>query len=279
MILITGATGTIGRRLVPLLDARGVDYKAMSRDPRRVPHGVRGDYDDPESLRLALDGVDTVFLLTAPGFAARHDLAVLDAGKQLRKVVKVSAIGTGEPGYETTSAWHLPGERALAASDLVWTVLRPSSFATNSLAWLPQIEAGEPVPSLYGDGQSGVVDPKDIAEVALAALLTDEHDKQTYTLTGSELLSVPQQVEILGKVLGKSLRTVDVPRAQARENLLSQGIPEADADAVLDSFERMRNGGNAVVTGDVERVLRRSPTTFDQWAQQDEHLKMLAARP
>ncbi|ALG14792.1 NAD(P)H-binding protein [Kibdelosporangium phytohabitans] len=278
MILVTGASGTIGSRLVRLLDAQGVGYKAMSRDPQRVPNGVQGDYDDPESLKRALDGVDTVFLLTAPGFAAKHDLAVLGAGAQLRKVVKVSAIKTGEPDFEVTGAWHLPGEQALATSGLEWTVLRPSSFTTNSLAWVPRIEAGEPIPSPYGNGQSGVVDPADIAEVALAALLTDEHDKQTYTLTGPELLSVPQQVAILGKLLGRPLRTVDVSREQSKKNLLAQGIPEADTGPVLDSFELMRNGGNAVVTDDVSRVLRRSPTTFEQWAQNDEHLKTLAAK-
>lgn len=278
MILVTGATGTIGSLLLPLLDAKGVDYKAMSRDPRRVRNGVHGDFDDPESLERALDGVDTVFLLTAPGFAAQHDLAVLKAGKDLRKAVKISAIKTGEPGFELTSAWHLPGEQALAASDLEWTVLRPTSFATNSLAWLPQIEAGEPVPSPYGDGANGVVDPLDIAEVAAEALLTDEHDRQTYTLTGPELLSVPQQVAILGEVLGKSLRTTEVTRAQSRENLLAQGVPAEAVESVLDSFDLVRDGGNAVVTDDVRRVLRRSPTTFRQWAQGHAHLKTLAAK-
>nr|WP_042182204.1 SDR family oxidoreductase [Kibdelosporangium sp. MJ126-NF4] len=278
MILVTGATGTIGSQLVPLLDARGVDYKAMSRDPQRVRNGVKGDYDDPDSLRHALDGVDTVFLLTAPGLAAQHDLAVLDAGKDLRKVVKLSAIGTGDPAAGVTSTWHLPGEQALVESDLKWTVLRPTTFTTNSLAWLPQIEADEPIPSLYGDGQSGPVDPRDIAEVAVEALLTDEHDKQTYTLTGPELLSVPQQVAILSEVLGKPLRAVAVSRAQARENLLAQGVPAEGVDSVLDSFDFMRRGGNAIVTGDMERVLRRSPTTFKQWAQGHEHLKTLAAR-
>lgn len=272
MILVTGATGTIGRHLLPLLAARGAEFRAMSRTS-----GFRADFEDTGSLKKALDGVDTVFLLSAPGdTVAKHDLALLEVATNVRKVVKISAIHTGEPGFELTSAWHLPGEQALQSSDLMWTVLRPTAFASNSLAWLPQIEAGEPIPSFYGDGANGVVDPRDIAAVAVEALLTDDHDKQTYTLTGPELLSTAQQVGIIGEILGTPTKTVDVPADEARAMLLAQGMPDGAVEFMLKGFEIVRNGGNAVVTDHVQRVLGRPPATFTQWAQAT--LKTLAAR-
>jgi uncharacterized protein YbjT (DUF2867 family) len=277
MILVTGATGTIGRHLVALLAARGARFRAMSRTS-----GFQADFEDTESLKRALDGVDTVFLLSAPGdTVAKHDLALLELAQlevatHVRKVVKISAIHTGEPGFELTSAWHLPGEQALRSSDLMWTVLRPSAFASNALAWLPRIEAGEPIPSFYGDGVNGVVDPRDIAAVAAEALLSDDHDKQTYTLTGPELLSTAQQVETIGEILGKPVTTVDVPADEARAMFLAQGMPADSVDFMLKGFEIVRNGGNAVVTDHVERVLGRPPATFTQWAQAT--LKTLAAR-
>ncbi|MCE7009682.1 SDR family oxidoreductase [Kibdelosporangium philippinense] len=262
MILVTGATGTIGRHLVPLLIDSGAAVREMSRR-----QGF--DFEDTESLTRALDGVDTVFLLSPPGdTVAKYDLALLEQAKNVHKVVKISAIHTGEPGFELTSAWHLPGEQALRSSDLMWTILRPTAFASNALAWLPQIEAGEPIPSFYGDGKNGVVNPRDIAAVAAQALLTDDHDKQTYTLTGPELLNTTQQVEILSDVLGKPLQTVDVSPDQARAGMLAQGMPSESVEFMLKGFEIVRNGGNAVVTDHVERVLGRSPATFRTWAQE-----------
>ncbi|RSM59665.1 SDR family NAD(P)-dependent oxidoreductase [Kibdelosporangium aridum] len=260
MILVTGATGTIGSHLVPLLAESGADVRAMSRR-----QGF--DFEDAESLKRAVDGVDTVFLLSAPGKTAEHDLALLEVAQHVRKVVKISAIHTGEPGFELTSSWHLPGEQALRSSDLMWTILRPTTFASNALAWLPQIQAGEPVPSYYGDGTNGVVDPRDIAAVAAKALLTDDHDNQTYTLTGPELLSTAQQVDILSEVLGKPLTTMDISPEQARTSMLAQGMSPDSVDFMLKGFEIVRNGGNAVVTDHVEHVLGRPPATFRNWAQ------------
>lgn len=271
MILVTGATGTIGSHLVPLLADSGAEVRAMSRR-----QGFHADFEDADSLKRAVDGVDTVFLLSAPGKTAEHDLALLDVAQHVRKVVKISAIHTGTPGFELTSSWHLPGEEALRSSGLMWTILRPTTFASNALAWLPQIEAGEPIPSYCGDGTNGVVDPRDIAAVAAKALLTDDHDKQTYTLTGPQLLSTPQQVEILNEVLGTTLTTIDISPDQARTSMLAQGMSPESVDFMLKGFEIVRNGGNAVVTDHVERVLGRPPATFKNWAQ--DTLNTLAAK-
>jgi uncharacterized protein YbjT (DUF2867 family) len=278
MILVTGATGTIGRTVLRLLADRDVPVRAMSRTPERVPAGfdvVHGDFEDPDSLRQAAKGVDAVFLLSAPGATIpRYDLALLQVAGDVGKVVKISALKTGDFGFKATSAWHLPGEQAIQDSDRKWAILRPSVFASNSLAWVPQIKAGEPIPTYFGDGGAGVVDPRDIAAVAVEALLTDAHDKQIYTLTGSESLTVADQAAQLGELLGKSLRVVDVPADQIRAAMLAQGMDSDTADLAVEGYETIRNGGAAFVTDDVARVLGRAPRTFKQWAQ--DHLELFA---
>jgi uncharacterized protein YbjT (DUF2867 family) len=271
MILVTGATGTTGRLVLEELVRREIPVRAMSRTPDRLPAGVnsvRGDYEDPGSLRRAVDGVQAVFLLSAPGpWIPGHDLAMLDAAKDVRRIVKISAMRTGDKGFETTSGWHLPGEQALQDSDREWTVLRPSVFASNSLAWLPQIQAGQPIPVYYGDGGAGVVDPRDIAAVAVEALISEAHNKQVYTLTGSEVLSVPDQVAQLGEVLGKSLRTTEPSADQIRAEMLGYGIGSDAIDLALAGYEVVRNGAAAFVTDDVANVIGRPPRTFREWAE------------
>ncbi|MEQ0558361.1 NAD(P)H-binding protein [Amycolatopsis sp. NEAU-NG30] len=271
MILVTGATGTVGREVLRLLAGRGVPLRAMTRDVARLPSHeakvevVRADFEAPETLRAAVDGVDAVFLLTAPGsWVPGHDLAMIDAARAagVRKVVKLSAVGGGSG----PAGWHAPGEEALAAGGLAWTALRPSSFASNTLRWAAAIRAGEPVPNLTGTGTQGVVDPRDVAEVAVAALLGAEHDGTVLTLTGPGLVSVPDQAAQLSEILGLPISTVDVPLETAREQLLAAGLDPSVADVAVQGSRLVREGGNAVVTGDVQRVLGRPPRSFRTWA-------------
>ncbi|GAA3870366.1 butenolide phosphate reductase ScbC [Saccharothrix violaceirubra] len=270
MILITGATGTVGREVLRLLAGRGVPLRAMTRDPARLSSTgavVRADFGAPDTLRDAVVGVDSVFLVTAPGARVpEHDLAMIDAARAggVRKVVKLSAVG----GRGTDPArWHAPGERALAESGLAWTALRPSSFASNALRWADTIRAGGPVPNLTGTGAQGVVDPRDVAEVAVAALLGDGHDGTTPTLTGPDLIGVPDQVGHLSEVLGRRIATVDVPPDVARERMLADGLDRTLVDVAVHGAELVRAGGNAFVTDDVHRILGRPARSFRTWAR------------
>ncbi|MEV5612371.1 SDR family oxidoreductase [Streptomyces sp. NPDC052225] len=276
MILITGATGTIGTEVVRLLAARGVPHRAMTRDPARAAFGpgtdvVRGDYDDPASLTAALTGVDAVFLVNTPGTAAPgvHDRALLAAAEAagVRRVVKLSAIGTGDPRTGSFSGWHVPGEQALRDGPLEWTVLRPTMFASNFLWWASHIKESRPVPDQYGGGRQSVIDPVDIAAVAVEALLGDGHHGRTYTLTGPEPLSVPEMTAIVGKVLGRELDARELTRAESREFLVASGIPDEFADGVMEGLDFVRAGGNTTLTDDVEQILGRPPRTFEDWTR------------
>ncbi|MFE3051689.1 SDR family oxidoreductase [Nocardia sp. NPDC059239] len=275
MIVITGATGTIGSEVVRQLAARGVKVRAVTRNPEstQFPDGVevvRGDYGDTASMAAAFDGAESAFLVGQLGpeyveLDKRLAETARDAG--VRRLVKLSAIGTGDPAVGVISTWHVPGEQAVRDSGRAWTILRPSSFASNTLRWADMVRAGKPVPNTAGAGAQGVVDPRDVAAVAVEALLSDAHSGQVYTLTGPETLTVRDQAAILATELGRPVEVADLPLDIARGYMLDSGLSEEFADASMVAQGFVRDGGNAVVTGDLEQVLGRAPRTYAEWVR------------
>lgn len=291
MILITGATGTIGGEVVRQLAATGERVRAMARDPSRadVPAGVevvQANFDDASSLEHAVDGARAVFLATAGPAIPRHDTAMLSAAAAagVAKIVKLSAIGTtvaGEPDGPDgripvkIGIFHRPGEEAIRASGAAWTVLRPSEYASNTLRWAQAIRAGTPVANMTGSGAQGVVDPRDVAAVAAAALTSPAWDGRVLTLTGPEALSVPDQARLLSQALGRPVDTTDVPLEVARRQMLDSGMDPAFVQVAIDGRAFIAAGRNATVTDHVERVLGRPPRTFAAWAA--DHLNAFTA--
>jgi len=291
MILITGATGNIGGEVVRQLAATGERVRAMARDPFRadVPDGaevVRADFDDVSSLEHAVAGARAVFLATAGPDIPRHDTAMLAAAAaaDVAKVVKLSAIGTtvaGEPNGPDgqipvkIGTLHRPGEEAIRASGAAWTVLRPSEYASNTLRWAQAIRAGAPVPNMTGSGAQGVVDPRDVAAVAAAVLISPAGDGRVLTLTGPEALSVPDEARLLSLALGRPVETTDVPLDVARRQMLDSGMDPAFVQVAIEGRAFIAAGRNATVTDHVERVLGRPPRTFATWAA--DHLKAFIA--
>lgn len=277
MVLITGATGTIGSNILRILASRGEPVRAMTRDPRRIlaSHScvdiAQADFNDPPSLVSAVRGVDAIFLMSAPASpTARHELAMLEAARAggVSRIVKLSAIGTGETiDGMTLGPWHLQSEQALRAAGFDWTVLRPSVFASNVLWWADAIPSGRPISNMTGAGTQGVVDPRDVAGVAVESLLTPMHAGRTYTLTGPDLLSVPDQATVLTEVLGFPVRSRDMPLDEARAQMLASGMDGSVVDAIVTGLAWARAGHNAVVTDDVEHVLGRPPASFETWCR------------
>ncbi|MFI9720435.1 NAD(P)H-binding protein [Streptomyces sp. NPDC052396] len=272
MILITGATGTIGSEVVRQLAAAGEPVRAMTRNPSGAsfPDGVEvvaGDFEDGASLERAVRGATAVFALSGAGPAIPgHDRALIGAATAagVRRVVKLSSIGMkgAEPPF-----WHEAGEQAARESGLGWTFLRPSAFASNALAWAAAIRAGEPVPDRYGAGRMGVVDPRDIAAVAVRALTSDEHQGRAYTLTGPELLSAADQAAVLSEELGRTVTTAEMPLETIREQMLGFHSDAGFAEQIMEGIREVREGRNAVLTEDVARVLGRPATGFAQWVR------------
>jgi len=276
MILITGATGTIGRAVLARMARTNEPIRALSRDTARIPvttgvQAVQGDFADAASLERAVAGVRAVFLLTPGGPAsAPADRAVVAASQRsgVVKVVKLSSIGAGA-AFTAGADWHAEGEDAVRASGLAWTLLRPSAYASNALRWAPAIRTGQPIPNLTGVAEQGIIDPRDIAEIAVRALTTDEHDGKTYTLTGPELLSTADQAKQLGEVLGRTITTVEVSLDVAHQQMLDSGMDTDIAEAAIRGLATIKAGHNGVLTDDIERILKRPPVSFRTWA--DDH--------
>ncbi|MFJ5772907.1 NAD(P)H-binding protein [Streptomyces sp. NPDC093094] len=274
MILVTGATGTIGSELVRQLATRGEKVRALTRDPAGadVPAGVevvRGDYHDQESVRAAMAGVTAAFLVGVPGPDAQHDPGLVAAARAagVARLVKLSAIATGDPDLGPSALWHVPGEEALARSGAQWTVLRPSAFASNSLSWARAVRAGEPVPNMTGDARQGVVDPRDVSEAAVRVLLEPGHTGRTYTLTGPAAIGVPEQAAVLASLLGRPVTARELSGDETREFLRGWGLGEEAVEAILAGNAYVRRGRNETVTDDVRRILGRPARSYRAWAE------------
>ncbi len=247
----------------------------MTRDPAKaqVPAGVevvRGDFLDPRSVDAALAGATAVFLVAVLGPAdGGRDARLVERARTagVRRIVKLSSIGTGDPDYGPFGTWHLPGEQALRAGGSEWTILRPSSFASNTLGWAEAVRAGRPVPDMTGDGRQGVVDPRDVSEAAVEALTGSRHSGRTYTLTGPEAITVSDQASEVAAVVGRPVTTLGLSPDRIREQLAASGLDAAAVESVLGGLLFAREGGNARVTDDVREALGRPARSYRQWVE------------
>ncbi|QKW20259.1 NAD(P)H-binding protein [Kitasatospora sp. NA04385] len=275
MIVVTGATGNVGRPLISLLAAAGEQVTAVSRRepagglPDGVTH-VAADLADFAGLGPALKGADALFLLLAgelngPGAPATE---LLDLAREsgVRRVVLLSSQINGTRPQAPSHTRLREFELALRLSGLEYTVLRAGGFASNAYAWAEGVRGQRTVRAPFADVALPVVDPADLAAVAAAALREDGHHGQVYVLTGPEAITPRRQAAVLGEALGAEVAFVELSREQARAHL-ARFMPEEVLDGTLDILgeplpEEQR------VSPDVERVLGRPARGFAQWARE-----------
>jgi uncharacterized protein YbjT (DUF2867 family) len=276
VILVLGATGTTGGEVARRLIAAGQKPRLLVRSPEKAQtfrgraEIVQGDLGRPDSLRVAMQGVDKVYLVSAGVEGPALEAKAIDAAKQagVKHVVKLSVFGADQPVL-IFSKWHAQAERHLMGTGLQWTMLRPANFMTNALTWAPTIKAQGACYQPTGEGRWAAIDSADIGAVAVNALTTSGHEGKGYTLTGPESMSAAQYAAKLSSVLGKPVKFVDVPPETAKENMLKMGIPPAYVDALLDLFAFMKAGKANVVTDTVEKVTGRKAATFEAWARRN----------
>ncbi|MFC5828962.1 NAD(P)H-binding protein [Nonomuraea insulae] len=273
MILVTGATGTIGRELVRQLDDGDVPTRVLVRDPARAgdlparAERVIGDLDRPDTLKPAFTGADRLFLLT-PGIGTAHTAAAVAAAVAagVRHVVHLSSNNVlGDP-MPAMGRWHHEREEIIRACGIPATILRPAGFMTNALQWAGTIAADGYVIDPIGPGRYAPIDPADIAAVAALVLTTRGHEGQAYDLTGGELLTLADQVRILAAATGRPIeaRPAATP-AQAVLSRFPAGGPQPLIDALTEGYALMRAGAADYRTGTVRALLGRDPATFTDW--------------
>lgn len=280
MLLITGATGHVGRELVPMLAGAGVAVRVLVRDPGRahdLPAPVEravGDLGDPTTLTAALDGVDRVFLL-APGIdhTPVHNVLIAARRAGVERIVYLSSYAVGIEPMPAMGQWHRHREDLIKASGISTTILRPCGFMSNVLDWLVTLRSDGCVFDPVGPGRAALIDPADIAAVAATTLVDDCHAGRTYTLTGDEPLTVREQARILEAAAGIEIpvRAVSTPEEAIRFRY-PNGAPPALAAALAEGLRQMRADTTGLTTRDVHEVLGRAPRTFPDWCSRHAHL-------
>lgn len=272
MIVVTGATGNVGRPLLQALAAAGEQVTAVSRTAAaatQLPDGVRhqsADLADPASLAPALAGAEALYVLVAADGARLSPRDIVGAAKAagVGRIVLQSSQGA-ETRPQNASHDHLRAfEDAVRQGGTEWTILRPGGFASNAYQWAETVRTGRTAAAPFADVALPVVDPADIADVAAAALRDGRHAGRTYTLTGPAALTPREQVASVGAALGESVRFVELSRAEARVNLL-RFMPEPVVDGTL-AIIGAPTPAEQRVSPDVELVTGRAARTFAEWA-------------
>ena len=277
VVLVTGATGRIGRLVVEELLASGATVRALTRRPGQAALPARvdvaaGDFTAPDSLDRALEGAVTVFLVWTAGLATAPAVIERLAGQSTpvhRRIVYLSApFRTPHPFFQQPNPMRdlqAEVERLLALSALDVTVLRPGMFASNALHWWgPQIRTGDVVRWPYGGAETAPVDERDVAAVAARTLLDARFTGGDFVLTGPESLSQAAQVQAIGRAIGRSLQFEELAPDEFRGE--TAGIwPAGIADMLLGAWQATL-GRPAYVTSSIQEILGSPPRTFPRWA-------------
>jgi uncharacterized protein YbjT (DUF2867 family) len=274
MILVTGASGNVGKEVLKQIAQTGAQVRAAFQSVSKAaaaPSGfeiVSVDYQQPETLRAALKGVDRVFLVGPPTSqlpALERKAMDVIAQSDVRQVVKLSAMGGREAIFPRQ---HAESEAYIQSCGVPYTFLRPNGFMQNIVNYnAPTINTQNAFYGSEGDGRVSQIDIRDVAAVAVKALTEDGHIGKAYTLTGPEALMNREIAQVLSDALGREVRYVNLAPAQLKEALLSAGVTEWNADALLDLQRLYREGKAATVTRDVEQILGRKPITFAQFSR------------
>jgi uncharacterized protein YbjT (DUF2867 family) len=274
MILVTGASGSVGKAVLAEVARSGAPHRAMYRSKQeaaKAPAGTEtaiADFSDKASLAAALRGVDSVYLVCSPiPDLVQLEGNVIEAGQAagVRRVVLNSALGAGDYGKSFPS-WHRKVEDKLKATKLAYCILRPNSFMQNVLTYYaPSIRAQGAFYGAMGNARTSYLDVRDIAVVAAKVLRGGEHDGKTYELNGPEALTYPEVAQKISQHAGIAAKYVDIPVDAQRKAMLDQGMPDWQVTALLDLQEYYTGGKAGTVDGVLQRLLGRPSITMDKF--------------
>ncbi len=271
MILVTGASGTVGSEVVKALGKTGAKVRAGFRTrAQNIPSGVESvalDFDSPETVAAALMGVETVFLLSN---MVEPEKKVVDEAKRagVKRIVKLSVNGAADEAY-TFARWHRGVEKHIEKSGLAWTHLRPSGFMQNFFNYMGDtIRKQSAFYTSTGTKGSGAhIDARDIGAAAARVLTGTGHEGKAYELTGSRAIHYDEAAQILSQAVGREIKHVAIPPEAFKQAAMGMGMPEVYVDALVDLDRAYATGRLNVVTPNVKQLTGRDPIPFEQFAK------------
>ncbi len=280
-ILITGATGNNGTEIIKRLTEKGVPVRALVRDVDKARDLLgpdveltQGDFDEPESLRAALAGVERAFLLTKSSERAEaQQLALVEAAKQsgISHIVKLSQFAADENSPVRFLRYHAVVEAAVRASGMTYTFLRPNLFMQGLFNFAPTIVNQNAFYAAIGDAKVSFVDVRDIADAAVAALTEPGHENKIYDLTGPEALSHSDIAQQLSNAVGREMKFVDIPPEAMRDALTALKMPPYQVDGILEDYAHYRRNEASAVLPGVQNATGHAPHNFAEFARDYAH--------
>jgi uncharacterized protein YbjT (DUF2867 family) len=274
--LITGSTGDVGSRVVKGLLQRKIRPRVLARNEAKARSlfGEQvdvyvGDLAEPASMRDALRGAETMYLVNVGPEIPRRDesAAVLAKEEGVKRIVKLSSLDV-EHGL-AIGAWHEKGEAAIRAAGIPFTFIRPTGFMSNLLAWARSVRTEKIVRSSTAEGRRPFIHSEDIAAVSVEALLSNRYVGESLAITGPDALTFAIATAMIAEAIGEPLQYQAISDEEARERYskISGSAEETDAHVAL--WRAIREGRLARVTHEVERILGREPIRFTQWAREN----------
>lgn len=283
-LLVTGASGNVGSRVVQELQERGVPVRAFVRDHGKASpmlgNGVElaiGDFGDPESVRRSMEGVEGVFLACSnQPRQVEYETRVIDAAREagVRRIVKLSALGAEIGAPVAFWDWHARIEEHLQSSGIPSVVLRPGFSMANLLTSAEAVQYTGKLFVPAGEVGISMVHPQDVGAAASVALIGDGHEGETYTLTGPEAITFEGVAGHLSEAVGREIEYLNVPDEAALQGMTEQGIPEFVAGQIVAVFGVLRQGVQDRITDTVRDLTGSEPRGFAGFAR--EHARWFA---
>src|SRR5215210_4697430 len=276
-ILITGATGNVGSAVLDNLGTTDGNLRALAHDEAKArslqDRGVKavaGDFLEPETLGPALEGVSTVLLITPihpeqVTQASNVIKAAKDSGNDPR-IVRISVDQASHEAPIRNSRQHAEIEDELRLSGLPYTLLRPTTFMQNTLVTARTVALEGRIYQPFKDGKLGMIDARDIGEVAAKVLTEEGHEGEVYTLTGPAAISLYEVAEALCEVLGKEMRYVNISLEDAKRAMLNLGLSEWRADVLVEYAKAHSEGYSNFTSEDVEQLTGHRATSYKEFA-------------
>lgn len=276
MILVTGATGTVGREVVKELAARNAPVRALVRslEKAKMFDGLdvelaKGDLEDAASVQAALDGIDHFFLLTAnPENQLELESRLVDAAVAggVEHIVKLSASNVSDDSDVQFFRWHRAVEQKIEESGVGWTHVRPNNFFQNTLFQVDSIRAQGAFYGPFGESRVASVDARDVGAVCAVVLTEPGHMGTALELTGPAAITHSEMADTLSSVLGREISYVDVSLDDFRSSVRDSGRPEWFADDLTTLYGQLAAGAQSRVTGTIEAVSGQPARTFADFA-------------